>query len=123
MLQLRRAGLIDTNVKTVTGEKLDTCLDWWQDSRRRYELRATLKKLDGIDPDDVIMSPDRAKSNGLTSTVCFPVGNLAPDGSSLKAPQLIRLWSMPMVSTANAAPPKFMCTRRLHSRHQRWRHP
>jgi dihydroxyacid dehydratase/phosphogluconate dehydratase len=44
-----------------------------------------LKKLDGIDPDDVIMSPDRAKSNGLTSTVCFPVGNLAPDGSVIKS--------------------------------------
>jgi putative YjhG/YagF family dehydratase len=85
MLHLRRAGLIDTNVKTVTGEKLDTCLDWWQDSRRRHELRATLKKLDGIDPDDVIMSPDRAKSSGLTSTVCFPVGNLAPDGSVIKS--------------------------------------
>jgi putative YjhG/YagF family dehydratase len=85
MLHLRRAGLIDTSVKTVSGEKLDACLDWWQDSRRRHKLRATLKKLDGIDPDDVIMSPDRAKSNGLTSTVCFPVGNLAPDGSVIKS--------------------------------------
>ena len=85
MLHLRRAGLIDTSVKTVTGEKLDACLDWWQDSPRRHELRATLKKLDGIDPDDVIMSPDRAKSSGLTSTVCFPVGNLAPDGSVIKS--------------------------------------
>lgn len=85
MLHLRRAGLIDTSVKTVTGEKLDTCLDWWQDSRRRHELRATLKNLDGVDPDDVIMSPDRAKSNGLTSTVCFPIGNLAPEGSVIKS--------------------------------------
>jgi len=31
------------------------------------------------------MTPDRAKSNGLTSTVCFPVGNLAPDGSVIKS--------------------------------------
>jgi putative YjhG/YagF family dehydratase len=85
MLHLRRAGLIDTSVTTVSGEKLDACLDWWQDSKRRHELRATLKRLDGIDPDDVIMSPDRARSNGLTPTVCFPVGNLAPEGSVIKS--------------------------------------
>jgi putative YjhG/YagF family dehydratase len=85
MLHLRRAGLIDTSVKTVTGEKLDACLDWWQDSPRRHELQATLKKLDGIDPDDVIMSPDRAKACGLTPTVCFPVGNIAPGGSVTKS--------------------------------------
>jgi len=85
MLHLRRAGLIDTSVITVSGEKLDTCLDWWQDSKRRHQLRSTLKKLDGIDPDDVIMSPDRARSNGLTPTVCFPAGNLAPEGSVIKS--------------------------------------
>ena len=31
MLHLRRAGLLDTSVKTVSGETLATCLDWWQD--------------------------------------------------------------------------------------------
>ena len=31
------------------------------------------------------MSPDRARSRGLTSTVCFPVGNLAPEGSVIKS--------------------------------------
>src|SRR5450755_4746756 len=46
MLHLRRAGLIDTQVMTVSGEKLDTNLDWWQDSRRRHELRAALRRLD-----------------------------------------------------------------------------
>jgi dihydroxyacid dehydratase/phosphogluconate dehydratase len=40
---------------------------------------------DGIDPDNVIMSPDRARSRGLTSTVCFPIGNLAPEGSVIKS--------------------------------------
>jgi dihydroxyacid dehydratase/phosphogluconate dehydratase len=40
---------------------------------------------DGIDPDDVIMPPDRARSRGLTSTVCFPMGNLAPEGSVIKS--------------------------------------
>ncbi len=85
MLHLRRAGLLDTRVKTVSGETLDTCLDWWQDSPRRHTLRKNLRDQDGIDPDDVIMSPDRARSRGLTSTICFPVGNLAPEGSVIKS--------------------------------------
>ena len=85
MLHLRRACLIDTSVMTVCGEKLDVTLDWWQDSRRRHELRSALLRQDGIDPDDVIMSPDRAKSRGLVPTVCFPVGNIAPGGSVIKS--------------------------------------
>ncbi len=85
MLHLRRAGLLDTTVKTVSGETLGNNLDWWQDSPRRHALRKNLLDQDGIDPDDVIMSPDRARSRGLTSTVCFPVGNLAPEGSVIKS--------------------------------------
>ncbi len=85
MLHLRRAGLIDTHAITVSGEKLDVSLDWWQDSDRRRQLRASLQKQGGIDPDDVIMSPDRARSRGLTSTLCFPSGNIAPEGSVIKS--------------------------------------
>ena len=85
MLHLRRAGLLDTSVKTVSGETLDASLDWWQDSPRRHELRRTLQQQDGIDPDDVIMSPECARSRGLTSTICFPSGNLAPEGSVIKS--------------------------------------
>ncbi len=85
MLHLRRAGLLDTTVKTVSGDTLNTTLDWWQDSSRRHTLRKNLLEQDGIDPDNVIMSPDRARSRGLTSTVCFPVGNLAPEGSVIKS--------------------------------------
>jgi putative YjhG/YagF family dehydratase len=85
MLHLRRAGLLDTSVLTATGEKLGASLDWWQASRRRQELRAALKRLDRVDPDDVIMSPDRARSRGLTPTVCFPVGNIAPQGAVIKS--------------------------------------
>jgi putative YjhG/YagF family dehydratase len=84
MLELRAAGLLDTSVKTVSGDSLDTCLDWWRDSPRRAALRQKLQELDGIDPGDVIMSRDRAHSRGLTSTVCFPMGNLAPEGSVIK---------------------------------------
>jgi len=85
MLHLRRAGLLNTQVKTVSGETLDSCLDWWENSPRRHELRKSLRARDGIDPDDVIMDPDRARSSGLTPTVCFPVGNLAPEGSVVKS--------------------------------------
>jgi putative YjhG/YagF family dehydratase len=84
MLELRAAGLLDTSVKTVSGDSLDACLDWWLESPRRAALRQRLQEIDGIDPDDVIMSRDRARSNGLTSTVCFPLGNLAPEGSVIK---------------------------------------
>lgn len=85
MLHLRRAGLLDTSVKTVAGETLDGALDWWQDSARRQALRQRLNEQDGIDPDDVIMTPDQARAKGMGSTVCFPVGNLAPQGSVIKS--------------------------------------
>ena len=85
MLALRAAGLLDTSVKTVSGDTLDASLDWWRDSERRRTLRKRLKELDGIDAQDVIMTPDRARERGLTATVCFPVGNLAPEGSVIKS--------------------------------------
>jgi putative YjhG/YagF family dehydratase len=85
MLHLRRAGLLDTSVLTVSGQTLDENLNWWEQSERRTQLRARLTALDGIDPNEVILSPDRAREKGLTSTVCFPVGNLAPEGSVIKS--------------------------------------
>ena len=85
MLALRSAGLLDETVRTVSGETLGACLDWWRDSERRKVLRKQLRDLDGIDSDDVIMNPDRARSRGLTSTVCFPIGNLAPEGAVIKS--------------------------------------
>ena len=85
MLHLRRAGLLDTSVLTVSGDSLGRVLDWWESSERRARLRAVLKERDGIDPDEVIMDPDLAARRGLTSTVCFPTGNLAPEGSVIKS--------------------------------------
>ena len=86
MLELRAHGLLDVKVKTVSGETLDTCLDWWQRKPAPgASCGAGCKELDGIDPEDVIMSPDRARSRGLTSAVCFPIGNLAPEGSVVKS--------------------------------------
>ena len=88
MLHLRRAGLLDTRVRTVTGETLDTALDWWEESERRAILRRELRERDGVDPDDVIMDADGARRRGLTSTVTFPTGNLAPGGSVIKSTAL-----------------------------------
>ncbi len=85
MLHLRERGLLNTSVKTVAGETLGASLDWWKDSQRRHALRKELRTRDGIDAENVIMSPDQAKARGLTSTVTFPVGNLAPDGSVVKS--------------------------------------
>ena len=85
MLHLKDRGLLDTSVKTAAGTSLDECLNWWRESKRRSELRQRLRELDGIDPDDVIMSADRARSRGLTSTLCFPTGGLAPEGSVIKS--------------------------------------
>ncbi len=85
MLHLRRAGLLDTRVMTVAGTTLDAQLDAWEASERRARLRARLRDVQATDPDDVIMSPDQARSRGLTSTICFPHGNIAPDGAVIKA--------------------------------------
>ncbi|HLH09368.1 MAG TPA: YjhG/YagF family D-xylonate dehydratase [Terriglobales bacterium] len=85
MLHLRRAGLLDCSVRTVTGEPLDENLNWWEQSERRRALKQRLAALDSINPDDVIFSPDSARKRGVTPTICFPVGNLAPEGSVIKS--------------------------------------
>jgi putative YjhG/YagF family dehydratase len=85
MLHLRRASLIDTSVLTAGGSTLNELLDAWEISERRTKLRAALQDRDGVNPDDVILSFEEAARRGLTSTVCFPVGNLAPEGSVIKS--------------------------------------
>jgi putative YjhG/YagF family dehydratase len=85
MLHLREAGLLRLNAVTAAGCTLAEVLDWWEESERRRVLREVLQQADGVDPDTVIMSPDRASAAGLTSTVTFPVGNIAPEGSVIKS--------------------------------------
>ncbi len=85
MLHLRAAGLLDCRVQTVTGATLDENLNWWQQCERRRRLTERLRELDGTDASRVIFSPDGARANGLTPTLCFPVGNLTPDGSVIKS--------------------------------------
>ena len=85
MLHLRRKGLLNTDVQTCSGLTLAEVLDWWEHSERRRRVRERLSEVDGVDPDDVIMDPDTAHARGLTSTVTFPMGNLAPEGSVIKS--------------------------------------
>jgi putative YjhG/YagF family dehydratase len=85
MLHLRRLGVLDTSVLTVSGITLDETLNWWEKSERRARFREILQTSDGVNPDDVIMAPDLAKARGLTSTVTFPRGNIAPEGAVIKS--------------------------------------
>jgi putative YjhG/YagF family dehydratase len=85
MLKLRELNLLNLDVMTVSGQRLDKQLDWWGKSQRRRKLRELLREKDNIDPDDVIMSPARANQAGLTSTITLPHGNLTPAGSVVKS--------------------------------------
>lgn len=93
MLHLRDLGQLRLEARTITGHTLGENLAWWETSERRRRLREKLQTLDGIDPDNVIMSPARARERGLTSTITFLRGNLAPEGALVKstalAPELI----------------------------------
>ena len=90
MLHLRRLGLLNGRARTVVGRTWDDLLDEWEASERRHRLRERLRELDGVDPDDVICPPALARRKGMTSTVCFPVGNVAPNGSVIKSTAIDR---------------------------------
>ena len=85
MLHLRELGLLELEALTVTGRTLGENLAWWASSERRQRFRQMLEEADGVAPEDVIMGPDRAGEKDLTSTVCFPRGNIAPEGSVVKS--------------------------------------
>jgi putative YjhG/YagF family dehydratase len=85
MLHLRALGLLRLDVRTVNGGALGEALEAWEGSERRRKLRQRLQAIDGIDPDDVIMSPSKAHERGLTSTITFLTGNLAPQGAVIKS--------------------------------------
>ncbi len=85
MLHLRKLGLLHEDVLTVTGSTLGENLDWWEQSERRHACRKQLLEADNLDPDEVIFSPEEAKKKGIGSTVTFPVGNIAPEGSVVKS--------------------------------------
>ncbi len=85
MLHLRELGHLNEDVLTVTGESLGSNLDWWLGSGRRIRVREILEKEDNVTPDEVILNPAAAAAAGLTSSVTFPRGNLAPEGSVIKS--------------------------------------
>jgi putative YjhG/YagF family dehydratase len=85
MLRLRELGLLELEARTISGLRWGEVLGWWESSPRRHALRRLLFERDGIDPDDVIFTPRRAAELGITSTICFPRGNLAPEGSVIKS--------------------------------------
>ena len=85
MWHLRELGIARCEAKTVTGLTWNEILDGWANSERRQVLREMLRERDGVEPDQVIIPPSQAKKMGLTSTVCFPRGNICPDGSVIKS--------------------------------------
>src|SRR6266540_4280064 len=88
MLHLRRLGALDSGVLTVGGKQLGEVLDGWEKSSRRARFRDILRQQDGVEPDDVILPPDKARARGLGNTLTFPHGNLAPEGSVVKSAAL-----------------------------------
>ncbi|HEX7861543.1 MAG TPA: YjhG/YagF family D-xylonate dehydratase [Verrucomicrobiae bacterium] len=85
MLHLRELGVLDLDALTVTGKSVAENLATWEKSERRLRFKEILLREDGVPADDVIMSPAQARSRGLTSTVTFPRGNIAPEGSVIKS--------------------------------------
>jgi putative YjhG/YagF family dehydratase len=86
LLHLRRMGVLHLRVLTATGETLDAVLDWWESSERRRRVKERLREADGVEADEVVMGPDAARRRGLAgATTVFPLGNLAPGGSVVKA--------------------------------------
>jgi xylonate dehydratase len=85
MLHLRNLGVLHLECLTVNGKTVGENLGEWENSDRRRLVREKLRELDGVDPDDVISPPSLAMSKGLRRTLSFPTGNLAPEGSVVKA--------------------------------------
>ncbi len=85
MLRLRDLELLDLEALTATGTPLGQVLDEWQSSERRRRFRDLLRSSDGVDPDEVIHTPESAHRRGITSTITFCRGNLAPEGSVVKS--------------------------------------
>ena len=89
MLHLRGAGLIDTSSKDGLRRKTRCLSGLVEGKPPPVRISRSLEEVDGIDPDDVIMSPDRANFPDLRLPFAFP-WKLAPEGSVIRARQSIR---------------------------------
>jgi len=85
MLHLRELGLLDLSVLTVSGTHLEAVLQAWESSERRRRFRDLLFEKDGVNPDEVILSPGGAAAAGMGSTVTFLTGNACPEGAIIKS--------------------------------------
>ena len=85
MSKLKDLNLLELDTLTCTGNSLGKNLEAWEKSHRRKRFRQMLWELDQVHPDDVIHTQEKAASKGMTSTLCFPTGNLAPEGSVIKS--------------------------------------
>ena len=85
MIQLRALDLLELDAITCTGESLGKNLEAWESSERRKRFREILWQQDQVNPDDVIHTREQATAKGMTSTLSFPLGNLAPEGSVIKS--------------------------------------
>ncbi len=85
MWHLRELGIAKTDARTVSGQTWNEILDAWETSERRAVCRELLQSRDGVDPDQVILPPRVAAASGMSATVCFPKGNICPEGSVIKS--------------------------------------
>ena len=85
MSKLKDLNLLQLDTLTCTGNSLGENLEAWEKSHRRKRFRQMLSELDQVNPDDLIHTQEKAASKGMTSTLCFPTGNLAPEGSVIKS--------------------------------------
>jgi putative YjhG/YagF family dehydratase len=85
MLHLRDLGVLELDALTVTGETVRANLVAWEKSERRERFKEILREQDNVAAEDVIMSPTQSRQRGLTSTVTFVRGNLAPEGAVVKS--------------------------------------
>ena len=91
MLHLRRLGLLKTDVLTVSGQTLGENLDWWEKSERRVRASANCcTSTTAWTPTKSFCRRNRRGALGMTGTLVFPRGNLAPEGSVVKATAIDR---------------------------------